>query len=158
MVNLVALRGGVRQSYVHGTFLSRRLSLSRLRLHLLPRLRGLLVAALTILATTSPASAAPSSKAVLVKDIRVGSANDPSAAELTNVGGILFFLADDGTSGFELWRSNGTAAGTVLVRDINPDSANSSLGGLTEVDGTLFFAADDGANGRELWKTKPPLH
>ena len=37
---------------------------------------------------------------------------------LTNVGGTLFFSANDGTNGGELWKSDGTAAGTVLVKDI----------------------------------------
>ena len=39
---------------------------------------------------------------------------------LTNVNGTLFFTANDGTHGYELWKSDGTAAGTVLVKDINP--------------------------------------
>ena len=34
--------------------------------------------------------------------------------------GSLFFEANDGTHGFELWESNGTAAGTFMVKDINP--------------------------------------
>ena len=36
----------------------------------------------------------------------------------TNVNGTLFFAANDGTHGRELWKSDGTAAGTVLVKDI----------------------------------------
>ncbi len=34
--------------------------------------------------------------------------------------GTLYFLASDGTTGIELWKSDGTSAGTVLVRDVLP--------------------------------------
>ena len=43
-----------------------------------------------------------------------------SPSSLTGVGGTLFFTADDGTHGRELWKSDGTEAGTVLVKDIDP--------------------------------------
>ena len=42
-------------------------------------------------------------------------------SSLTGVGGTLFFTADDGIHGRELWKSDGTKAGTVLVKDIDPD-------------------------------------
>ena len=74
--------------------------------------------------------------------------------DLTNVGDTLFFSADDGTNGSELWKSDGTAAGTTLVEDINPGSSGSSYPRyLTNVGGTLYFQADDGTNGSELWKS-----
>ena len=71
--------------------------------------------------------------------------------------GTLFFTADDGTTGRELWKSDGTAAGTVLVKDINPGSASSDPSYLTNVNGTLFFTADDGTGVRSSGRaTAPP--
>jgi ELWxxDGT repeat protein len=76
----------------------------------------------------------------------------------TAVGGSLFFAAGiAGGGGLEPWTTDGTAAGTYLVRDINPDEADSRPQDLTAANGTLFFIADDGVHGRELWKTTPPL-
>jgi ELWxxDGT repeat protein len=66
------------------------------------------------------------------------------------VGRTLFFSADDGVHGYELWRSNGTARGTTLVRDIEPGEGDSAPQRMTAVGDTLFFAADD-SHGRELW-------
>ena len=75
---------------------------------------------------------------------------------LTAVGGTLFFTADDGVHGRELWKSDGTRAGTVLVKDIDPRRATTTTkrpASLTDVGGTLFFTADDGVHGPELWKS-----
>jgi ELWxxDGT repeat protein len=88
-----------------------------------------------------------------VKDIAPGTnGSDPQG--LVNLNGTLFFSASDGT-GFELWRSDGTEAGTYLVRDIQ--TVDSLLGSfpqvLTRVGGALFFSADDGIHGRELWRS-----
>jgi len=65
----------------------------------------------------------------------------------------LFFAADDAINGTELWRSDGTMAGTMMVRDINPGSSNSMPGGFIQVASTLYFAANDGSHGIELWQT-----
>jgi ELWxxDGT repeat protein len=56
-------------------------------------------------------------------------------------------------NGYELWKSDGTAAGTVLVKDIRPGYSGFGPGNLTAVGNTLFFQAYDGVNGRELWKS-----
>ncbi|MDW7995800.1 MAG: hypothetical protein RMI91_14210 [Gemmatales bacterium] len=89
----------------------------------------------------------------LVRDIRPA-AGLPSAPEyLTNVNGTLFFVANDGNSGYELWRSDGTSTGTQLVRDINPGAWSSNPRWLTNVNGTLFFVATDGSTGYELWRS-----
>src|SRR6516164_3533609 len=52
--------------------------------------------------------------------------------------GALYFSANNGVNGNELWKSDGTAAGTVLIKDINPGSASSGPAFLTNVNGTLF--------------------
>jgi len=79
--------------------------------------------------------------------------NNSNPGNLTNLNGTLFFTASDGTDGGELWTSDGTAAGTVIVKDINPGTNSSGPILLTIVDGTLFFQANDGTHGAELWKT-----
>jgi ELWxxDGT repeat protein len=79
--------------------------------------------------------------------------NSSGPAEFTGVDGTLFFTAGDGTHGGELWKSNGTAAGTVLVKDINPGTGGASINWIQNIDRTLYFTADDGKNGQESWKS-----
>lgn len=75
-----------------------------------------------------------------------------SLADLTVVGNQVFFSAYTAAAGRELWKTDGTTAGTMLVRDINPGSANSNPIGLTALNGKLLFQAT-AANGRELWQS-----
>jgi ELWxxDGT repeat protein len=93
---------------------------------------------------------------VLVRDIAPGISNSYPRT-LTNVNGALYFTASDSTTGDadnrELWKSDGTEAGTVLVKEINPGSASAAPYQLTNVNGTLYFTATDGASGYELWKS-----
>ena len=39
--------------------------------------------------------------------------------DLTVVGNTLYFIADDGPDGSQLWSSNGTSSGTVMVSDVD---------------------------------------
>ena len=94
---------------------------------------------------------------VLVADVRPrGSSaiNLGSAPEfITCVGDKIYFTADDGVHGRELWVTDGTAAGTTLVQDIAPGDSGSHPDSLTAVGNRLFFAADDATHGDELWTT-----
>ncbi|RFS17744.1 ELWxxDGT repeat protein [Emticicia sp. C21] len=72
---------------------------------------------------------------------------------LTVSNGVLYFIVNDGVNGTELWKSNGTAGGTVMVKNINPNASSAAPTNLTDINNTLYFVAEDGTNGRELWKT-----
>ena len=63
--------------------------------------------------------------------------------------------ANDGVHGQEVWQSNGSAAGTKMVLDINPGPAGSFPSQLVNSNGTLFFAANDGVHGVEPWVLGP---
>ena len=68
-------------------------------------------------------------------------------------GGRVVFAADDGQSGNELWTSDGTAAGTVLIADLVPGPDGSWPRHLSSLGSAVIFAADDGVHGLELWRT-----
>ncbi len=67
-------------------------------------------------------------------------------------GNELFFIANDGVNGNELWKTDGSEEGTLPVADINP-FGSSSPNKLTLINDQLFFTANDGTSGTELWKT-----
>jgi ELWxxDGT repeat protein len=106
-------------------------------------------------------AAALAQPAFQVKDINTTRSGgiDPETVQLypsdnsVILGSTFFFVADDGIRGSELWRTDGTDAGTRLVADICPGSCASSPRKLTVVGGLIFFMADDGIHGRELWKS-----
>lgn len=89
----------------------------------------------------------------LVKDIKPG-----IGSGLTDIFDLLalavddelYFRADDGVSGNELWRSDGTEAGTTLVKDLQGGFYGSNPGSFAEVDGMLFFTAFSGS---QLWRS-----
>jgi len=76
-----------------------------------------------------------------------------SPGDFLAVGNTLYYSSAQGNTGRELWKSNGTAAGTVLVKDINPGGSHSSPNHLFNLNGTIYFAATNGTSGNELWKS-----
>ena len=89
--------------------------------------------------------------AVRVANIRTDGGSAP--ASLASFNGTLYFAANDGVHGNELWCYDGTNAW--MLADIRPggqyDSGNPS--GMTVYAGALYFAANDGStNGVELWR------
>lgn len=97
----------------------------------------------------------------LVKDIALGAADSLSTfAELVVVGDAVMFLAEEPTRGLALWRSDGTEVGTLLVKDIVPESSDlgfypnsmfESIGGLAIFD--HFIAMQNGGWVNTLWRS-----
>ena len=91
-----------------------------------------------------------------------GATEDPARVlrrpeHLANVDGTLFFAGRHGGAGdVELWKTDGTDAGTVRVKDVWPGPANSFPEELTDVNGTLFFRADSlqgNTSNTGLWRS-----
>ncbi|APZ90894.1 cadherin-like domain-containing protein [Fuerstiella marisgermanici] len=98
---------------------------------------------------------------VMVSDIVPGEGSPGAVGlkSLTALNGELYFGADDGIHGYELWKSDGTAGGTVRVTDINPNG-NGFLSGdfegttsMAALGDELFFLGQDVNGDFELWKT-----
>ncbi len=84
--------------------------------------------------------------------------------QFTAVGSAVYFAADDGVHGQELWTTDGTTAGTQLVKDLSPTvgspqfeltgtPSGSRVGELTAFGGKVYFSADDGTTGPQLYAT-----
>ncbi len=78
----------------------------------------------------------------------------PSASpqDFVELGGWTYFRASTPQHGWELWKTDGTEAGTSLVRDIRPGTNSSLPTDLTVFGNLVYFTVDRGA-GRELWRT-----
>lgn len=68
-----------------------------------------------------------------------------------NFNGSIFLSADDGVHGVELWKTDGTEAGTVMVKDINSSGDGVNFDSYYYVKTGLFFAGNNGTDGNEPW-------
>ncbi|NTX40318.1 HYR domain-containing protein [Myxococcus sp. CA033] len=97
--------------------------------------------------------------AVKVKDLSAPTpyAGRPAPDVLTAFRGAVYFWAYDAAHGYELWKSDGTEAGTRMLTELNPGLMGAVLepGPLVALgpDGPLMFSASDGVSGMELWQT-----
>lgn len=86
-----------------------------------------------------------------VKDINPGSP-DALPTYLTDVGGTLYFAATNATGG-ALYRTDGTDAGTVLLRQGTiAGGAAGDRKQLLDVNGIVYFIGSDASHGQELWR------
>lgn len=115
------------------------------------------------------------SQVQFVKDLEPldNSSDFGSRSDFISLNGEIFMPSlGNGNTGQELWKSNGTTEGTVILKDINPGenrgigffnsytndngSSNIRTAGMNNsivFNNELYFVADDGTHGYELWKT-----
>jgi ELWxxDGT repeat protein len=89
----------------------------------------------------------------MIKDIFPGTGNgvlEFSGRTNCEMNGVFYFRGNDGVTGTELWRSDGTSAGTYLVKDLYPGNGNSTIGYLIAAGGLLYFTASTGS---ALWRS-----
>jgi len=87
----------------------------------------------------------------LLLDIEPGTGNS-SPANMFLYQGEVYFAADRAAEGKELWKSDGTAPGTVLVKDLRPGPDNSNPSFFFTFHDTLYFSANTGF-GNVLFKS-----
>src|SRR4030095_1414049 len=90
----------------------------------------------------------------LVKDINPGT-DGSDAAAFVRLNGLAYFRATDGSHGYELWRTDGTEAGTELVIDLNPGPFNGFPDGIAALNGRLYFNGFDTSDftGSKAWRS-----
>ncbi len=87
----------------------------------------------------------------LVKDINPGPVRSIGAKQdlqRVAIGSELYFVAIDGVHGAEVWKTDGSEAGTTMVTDLT----NGVPRDLTGIGPELYFSAQ-GPEGRELWRS-----
>ncbi len=99
---------------------------------------------------------------ILLKDIFQGTfaegmnAGVPRSGNPNNftlVNGTVYFAASSGAETHEVWKTDGTVAGTVMVKDIHSGVMGYVLNNFVNLNGTLIMTMYGGASGSELWKS-----
>lgn len=94
----------------------------------------------------------------LVKDINALASSYPNNFSLNYtprvfavLNGVQYFVAGDDKHGNELWRSDGTPEGTIMVKDITPGTAGTSISNITAVGEKLLFCVFDATGTQQIW-------
>jgi len=90
---------------------------------------------------------------VIASGLGAGTPNSGNPGNFTSVNGVVYFAASDGNDAHEVWKTDGTVAGTALVKDIYAGIPGYALNNFISLNGTLFFTVYGGNAGNELWKS-----
>lgn len=107
---------------------------------------------IAVLASSS-ALASPVASRVADIETNVDTRGSGSPRLQARFGDWLYFSATDALHGEELWRTDGTAAGTELVADICPGRCSSWPRVMTAAAGRLLFSVELELLGREPWSS-----
>ncbi len=80
-------------------------------------------------------------------------AGNSDPANIVALGNVAIYTAYSPDTGIELWRSDGTDAGTFLLSDVRLGGRNGAIANLTVVGSQVFFTASTPEFGTELWAT-----
>lgn len=86
----------------------------------------------------------------------VMSGGNPLIGNITDVGGEAYFPANTAATGNEIWKSDGSPAGTLPATDVNPPTSNSSESNLSAADGVMYFLMPSVLPLTNLWKFVVP--
>jgi ELWxxDGT repeat protein len=86
-----------------------------------------------------------------VKDIYGGHHSSVPNPQVV-VGSDLYLIATNASAGTQVWKTDGTSAGTVQVSDIDPGSNAGIAAPIVTLGGKLYFSAFDAGHGYELWR------
>ncbi|MCI4646838.1 T9SS type A sorting domain-containing protein [Phaeodactylibacter sp.] len=78
---------------------------------------------------------------------------DSAHYQLYSYNGFLYFQGHTSEAGYELWRTDGTIAGSQLVKDINPGGGDIEIAFITTLDDKAIFFSYWSHQERGLWIT-----
>jgi ELWxxDGT repeat protein len=125
-------------------------SLSRRRRRFCAETPLVVVAAFVCLAAGAAQAQVPTQIAE-INTTTIHWSSNPS--EFTQLGSTTLFVATEYVRGAELWKTDGTSTGTVMVMDIYPGMNGSVPHGFVEMGGLAYFTATTYENGAELWRS-----
>ncbi|MFB2737042.1 CARDB domain-containing protein, partial [Umezakia ovalisporum] len=85
----------------------------------------------------------------IVADINQTSVSS-NPGNFINIGGVLYFTANDDINGTKLWKAHPTT-GEVTLLETNPEGG-SNFGNFININGDFYFTASSPTTGTELWK------